>query len=67
MIQLRAWNSIGRGKDDDCVDDSVQVQVEALNGTGSEEGVFLHGSVMSQLRALNGIGRRGEDNYVWMV
>ena len=39
------------------------LQVGALNGTGREEDVCIHGAVMSQLRALNGAGVRGEDNY----
>ena len=63
MIQLRVWNSTSRGGNSDCVDDSKQFLVGALNGTGREKGVCLHISVISRLRALNGIGGRGEDNY----
>ena len=37
------------------------IQLGALNGTVREE-VGLPGSVMSQLRAFNGVGGREEDN-----
>ena len=62
MIQLRAWNSTDGEGYNDCVDDSVMIQMGALNGMGRED-ACLHGAVMSQLRAFYGAGVRGEDNY----
>ena len=46
MIQLRAVNGTGVGKEDDCLDGSVMIQSRALNGTGRGEDDYLDGSVM---------------------
>ena len=60
---MRPFNGIGRGGEDDCLDDSVMIQLRALNGTGAGgEDNRLDGSVMIQLKTLNGKGKGGEDD-----
>lgn len=56
IIQLRALNGTGGGREDNCLDGVAIIQFRAWNGTGrGGEDDCLHDSVMIQLSAL---GRR---------